>query len=370
MGIIVDSDRPRLAAQLLAFYDQMGRPLPWRNEQNLYRIWVSEIMLQQTGVTTVLSYYPRFLGRFPTVQHLAEAREEEVLILWQGLGYYQRARHLHRAAQQIVAHLGGRLPEELAGWLALPGIGPSTAAAILAIGRNQPHTILDGNVKRVLARLMALPHPLTSQIAQTALWTLARSLTPNHRPGDYAQAIMDLGATLCTRSKPACDRCPWQAWCEAYRLGKPGAFPVAAPRRAKPHRVQLALLVFNVRDQLLLCQRPGQGLLANLWEPPTLELADAEPLPMDPQVVRERMADRFSLQVTEPAPLPPVAHTFTHFHLTVYPFLCQLVGEEGEKGGNSDQPTRWLAQSAWYTLPLATLHRKVLAMIPPPHGVA
>ncbi|MBF0162444.1 MAG: A/G-specific adenine glycosylase [Magnetococcales bacterium] len=367
MAGVGELDGVRMAGQLLGFYDRQGRQLPWRGERDLYRLWVSEIMLQQTGVATVLSYYPRFLARFPTVESLAGSTEEAVLLAWQGLGYYRRAQHLHRAAQRLVAR-GGGLPEELEGWLGLPGIGPSTAAAILAIGRDQPHAILDGNVKRVLARLLAFPHPLNSSRAQQVLWSVARQLTPRQRPGDYAQAIMDLGATLCTRSQPDCLRCPWQEHCQAHRLAAVASFPVVVPRPGKPRRRGVAALIFDKNRQLLLCQRPAQGLLAGLWEPPTLAMDDAEMLPLEPQSVAQRIAQRFNLHTTLPQPLPPVQHTFTHFHLTLYPFVCQWLGEEGEGVGNEAgyQTVRWLPRAAWHTLPCATLHRKILRLLEPP----
>ncbi len=366
MAKVEDVNRSVLAGQLLAFYDREGRPLPWRGERDLYRLWVSEVLLQQTGVSTVLAYYPRFLERFPDVWRLAEATEEAVLVVWQGLGYYQRARHLHRAAQIVVEQMAGRLPEDLASWLALPGIGPSTAAAILAIGRDQPHTILDGNVKRVLARLLALPHPLSSRLALDALWTFARSLTPSHRPGDYAQAIMDLGATVCTRSRPTCPRCPWQGACRAYRLGDVTAFPVTKPRPIKPHRVQWAVLVFDARQAVLLCQRPAQGLLGGLWEPPTFDWTVKDRLPLEPADIAQTIFQRLNLSTTPPVPLAPVQHTFTHFHLTVYPFVCHWEGE-GPVNGEGCRKGRWVAREEWHTLPLATLHRKVLAVLGSSH---
>lgn len=350
-----------LAQQLLAFYDREGRSLPWRGERDLYRIWVSEIMLQQTGVGTVLPYYQRFLERFPDVQSLSLAREEEVLIVWQGLGYYRRARHLHHAAQQVVATMAGQLPERLADLLNLPGIGPSTAAAILAIGRDQPHAILDGNVKRVLARLIALPHPLSSGVAQRQLWSLARSLTPNERPGDYAQAIMDLGATVCTRTHPACQRCPWQTHCQANAQGKSAVFPIVTPRPAKPRRMQWSALIFDNQQRLLLCQRPPQGLLAELWEPPSANIAAEETVPPESSNIAQMLLQCFDLKTTCPTPLKRVQHTFTHFHLTVYPFTCQL--ESGQSRPNGYQKCHWVLWKELSTRPLATLHRKILARL-------
>lgn len=292
---------------------------------------------------------------------MAQSEEEDVLNIWQGLGYYRRARHLRRAAQLMVTTMEGVLPERLEDWLRLPGVGPSTAAAILAIGRDQPHAILDGNVKRVLSRLVAMPHPTSSTTGQRQLWSLAQRLTPVHRPGDYAQAIMDLGATLCTRTAPACQRCPWQAHCQAYALGRSTEFPVALPRPVKPRRVQYSALIFDRQERILLCQRPSEGLLAGLWEPPSAEIPKEEALPPDASKISQILLRRFDLETSWPSPLQQVQHTFTHFHLTVYPFVCQLEG--GILRLDGYQACRWVFLEASSELPLATLHRKILAKV-------
>ena len=349
-----------LAQLLLNYYDQEGRKLPWRGERDLYRLWISEIMLQQTGVTTVLSYYPRFLKRFPTIQSLALATDQEVLSQWQGLGYYRRAHHLHRAAQQVVTHMNGQLPEQLDILLTLPGIGPSTGAAILAIGRDQPHAILDGNVKRVLSRLMALNEPLSRTSAQRSLWSLARELTPDHRPGDYAQAIMDLGATLCSRTQPACQHCPWLNHCQAYAQGKSAAYPLPATRPVKPYRAEWSFLMMDEQNRLLLCQRPAHGLLAGLWEPPSLAVAE-ESLPMANHGIEAILWHHYGVKTTPFKAMPPIKHSFTHFHLTVYPFHGRWVA--GEFKSESYQQWRWVTVYPALKLPLATLHRKVLATL-------
>ena len=354
-----------LARQLLAFYDREGRHLPWRGERDLYRIWVSEVMLQQTGVVTVLPYYERFLERFPDVQSLARAEEGEVLTVWQGLGYYRRARHLHQAAQRVVESMGGIVPEQLTVLLSLPGIGPSTAAAILAIGRDQPHAILDGNVKRVLARLMALPDSLSTGKAQRELWALAKKLTPSQRPGDYAQAIMDLGATVCTRTRPACDRCPWQTHCLAHAQGKSTAFPVLLPRPPKPRRTQWSALVMDGQKRLLFYQRPPEGLLAGLWEPPSVAMEEGDH-PLEGLGVTHALLQRFGLETTHAVPLQHVQHTFTHFHLRVHPFIC--FWEQGQPRLEGCQAYRWLALEKVSELPMATLDRKILDRFYTWHG--
>ena len=354
-------DPSALAYKLLTFYDQQGRELPWRGEHNLYHIWVSEIMLQQTAVVTVVPYYQRFLHRFPDVRSLAEADEEAVLTQWQGLGYYRRARHLHHAAQLVVHSMAGKIPEILSDLLTLPGIGPSTAAAILAIGRNQHHAILDGNVKRVLSRLIALPHPITSTIAQKQLWSLARILTPNQRPGDYAQAIMDLGAMICTRRNPSCQNCPWNSDCQAYAQGTWENYPLRSSRPAKPQRFQHALMVFDSQNRLLFGKRPSHGVLAGLWEPLSLPMTNQETKPLNPSQLSEIFFQTYHIKTTLPTSWPSVKHTFSHFHLCVYPFSSQWIS--GQPKLNAYQNFRWVKWQDDMDLPLATLHKKVLARV-------
>ncbi|MBF0455731.1 MAG: A/G-specific adenine glycosylase [Magnetococcales bacterium] len=349
----------QLAEALLAYYDRQGRSLPWRGEGDLYRIWVSEIMLQQTGVKTVIPYYGRFLERFPSVSALASADLADVLHLWQGLGYYRRARNLHAAALLIRHEQGGQLPQRLEQWQALPGIGPSTAAAILAIGCNQPHAILDGNVKRVLSRYIALREPVESGAGKKILWQMARRLTPSQRPGDYAQAIMDLGATLCTRTKPDCPRCPWQSGCRACQLGEQAQFPVKKGRKkAKPHQFQIATLIQDKEGRLLVCLRPETGLLAGLWEPPGQQLDPTTKPPSLDQVSKQLKAWGISGEKSEFAGV--INHTFTHFHLTVYTYRVAYQG--GCLTGYKAQEYGWLTEDEIQQLPRSTLHKKIMAL--------
>ena len=232
------------AERLLAWFDDNGRKdLPWQQNVTAYRVWVSEIMLQQTQVQTVIPYFNRFVDRFPDVGALATAKQDEVLSHWSGLGYYARARNLHKAAQQIVLEHGGRFPETLDAVIGLPGIGRSTAGAILALAKGQRHAILDGNVKRVLARFDAIAGwPGKAQVAAD-LWAIAERYTPDERAAGYTQAIMDLGATLCTRSKPACDRCPVSGDCEALRTDSVEAYPGRKPKVTKPLKTTTMVLV-------------------------------------------------------------------------------------------------------------------------------
>jgi A/G-specific adenine glycosylase len=350
----------QLANALLDHYATHGRPLPWRGQTDLYRIWISEIMLQQTGVSTVQPYYHRFLAQFPDVYILAQAPLQSILIVWQGLGYYQRAHNLHRAAQYIVQEWQGILPEQRALWLTVPGVGPSTASAILAIGRNQPHAILDGNVKRVLSRLLGLKESVDSTSGQHNLWQAATQLTSPHKPGDYAQAIMDLGATLCTRARPRCQECPWQHACTANSEGNPTAYPIRAEKKQKPHRVEIALLLHNLEEKIYFEQRTGRGLLASLWQPSSLAWPVLHPEPTE-EDIRQQVAERFPLlAVSTIVPLQRVVHLFTHFTLTVLPYRIKV------SGPTEHSSHCWLSKAEWQQIPMATLHHKVLTSSPIP----
>ena len=310
-------DAHHLASRLLEWFDIHGRhDLPWQHNPTPYRVWLSEIMLQQTQVVTVIDYYTRFMQRFDSVQSLAQAPVDEVLHLWTGLGYYARARNLHKAAQQVVDKHGGAFPTSLDGLTALPGIGRSTAGAILSLSMQTREPILDGNVKRVLARhYKVVGWPGTSDVVKS-LWDYAEKTTPTERVADYTQAIMDLGATLCTRSKPACDRCPLRHTCLALNEGVPTDYPGKKPRKAKPRRETCMLLIMN-EGNVLLQQRPASGIWGGLWGfPETLE-----------NETPEEAAVRLGFGCGEPEPLPDHLHTFSHFQLNIRPVKLQVHNE-------------------------------------------
>ena len=257
------------STQLLAWFARHGRKdLPWQSDPSPYRVWVSEIMLQQTQVATVIPYYQTFMTRFPDVRRLAAAPLDEVLHLWSGLGYYARARNLHRAASLICSEHQGDVPSDLAALEALPGIGRSTAGAILALSAGQRHPILDGNVKRVLSRVYRVEGWYGHGEVARQLWELAERHTPKTQVAAYTQAIMDLGATLCTRGKPACARCPLQDQCAAYRDDCVGAYPASRPRRTLPVRESRVLLLCNAAGEVLLQRRPPVGIWGGLWSFP------------------------------------------------------------------------------------------------------
>jgi len=306
-----DTPARAFSDRLLAWFDQHGRNyLPWSRSRDPYRIWVSEIMLQQTQVTTVIDYYRRFMARFPTVHELADGHIDDVLHLWTGLGYYARARNMHKAAQIVVADHGGELPADIDELVKLPGIGRSTAGAILAFAYRQRQPILDGNVKRVLARLHRIDGWPGRRAVEKRLWALADAYTPAERVDDYTQAIMDLGAGICLRRNPRCGACPVSGLCEAYRRGDAERFPGKAPRKSKPVKATGMLLIRNEQGEVLLEQRPPAGVWGGLWGLPE---CDAD-LP-----AARRDFDHLGLTLETGEPRPAIRHTFTHFHLDITP---------------------------------------------------
>lgn len=316
LGVAALSPAWELAPQLLAWFDRHGRKnLPWQQDISPYRVWVSEIMLQQTQVQTVIPYYHRFMQAMPSVQDLAAASEDAVLHLWTGLGYYSRARNLRKTAQIICAEFSGEFPNDVERMSELPGIGPSTAGAIVSIAFQRRAAILDGNVKRVLARFHAVAgYPGEAAVAKE-LWEYAELHTPTVRIADYTQAIMDLGATLCTRSKPACGLCPLEAECQANRLGQAAQFPGKKPKKILPVKRTQMLIISGPAQEILLEKRPATGIWAGLWIFPQLDAA------LDPVAY---CADTLQLNVELQERWSEYRHTFSHYHLDIEPVRLQL----------------------------------------------
>lgn len=304
--------------RILAWFDQHGRKtLPWQINKTPYRVWISEIMLQQTQVNTAIPYYERFLQRFPDLSTLAKASEDEVLHLWAGLGYYSRARNLHRAAKMIIEEYRGQFPDSLDALQTLPGIGQSTAGAIIAIAFQKRATILDGNVKRVLARFLAIEEPITEKNVENTLWHYATKFTPSTRIDDYTQAMMDVGATLCTRSKPACSKCPLIKDCGAYKKGIVHLLPLKKAAKELPVR-KTTFLILKSSEAILLCKRPSQGIWGGLWSLPEL---NGEP---EMKCIAQFCKSQFKLSIAESKPLVPFRHTFSHYHLDIFPILIEV----------------------------------------------
>ncbi|MDH5180600.1 MAG: A/G-specific adenine glycosylase [Gammaproteobacteria bacterium] len=326
----------QFAQTLLDWYDSHGRhDLPWQQQRTPYTVWLSEIMLQQTQVTTVIPYYLRFIDTFPTISDLALAPLDTVLHLWTGLGYYARARNLHKAAQIIHTEHGGDFPQDIETVMALPGVGRSTAGAILAQSLEQRHPILDGNVKRVLTRLHAIVGPPGQKKVENQLWELAEHYTPHTRLADYTQAIMDLGATLCSR-RPDCRRCPFRHDCAALQEGDPTAYPTPKARKELPVRTTQMLLLENPAGYILLQQRPPTGIWGGLWSLPECP-ADTD--------INQWCRDQLGLQIETTRRGDNLRHTFSHFHLDIQPVYATL---SNGKRNNHTEHLMEAGNTVWY----------------------
>ena len=300
---------------ILNWFERQGRTnLPWQNPITPYRVWVSEIMLQQTQVTTVIPYFERFMQSFPNVETLAHASVDNVLHHWTGLGYYARARNLHKTAQQVSFELHGKFPATIEQLMELPGIGRSTAGAIRAIAFKKPAAILDGNVKRVLARFAAVDGWPGKTVVHNKLWDLAELYSPQHRTAEYAQAMMDLGALVCKKTSPTCNQCPISEDCQAYKQGNPTNFPGKKPKKTLPIKQCFLLLLQNREGEFLLQQNPPAGLWGGLWVLPQIEQqSDLEPL-----------CRSMGLEIAEYKLLDNRRHTFSHFHLDYQPIMVKV----------------------------------------------
>lgn len=328
----MSSEAKQFAARLLDWFALHGRhALPWQINPTPYRVWVSEVMLQQTQVATVIPYYERFLARFPEVGPLAAAPLDEVLHLWTGLGYYARARNLHACAQAVVSRHGGKFPLKIEALVDLPGIGRSTAGAILALSVGQRQPILDGNARRVLARAFGIAGDPTSKSVLAALWAQADACTPAQHVAAYTQAIMDLGATVCTRATPACGICPMGAGCIAALEGSQAKLPGKKPKRARPAREATFLIAHtesNGSSAVFVERRPASGLWGGLWSPPQFE-TDTDALAW----CRRELGETTDSQM-----LPPIDHAFTHFDLRLNPLRVRCDMKTGVSDGDN---RRW-----------------------------
>ncbi len=343
------NDATEIGVALLGWYDAHARSMPWRTgpadlmrglRPDPYRVWLSEVMLQQTTVAAVTGYFNRFTTRWPTVADLASAKDEEVMAEWAGLGYYARARNLLKCARAVVADHRGAFPAEPEMLLRLPGIGSYTAAAVASIAFNRPATVVDGNVERVIARLYAVETPLPN--AKPALTVLATALTPRVRPGDHAQAMMDLGATICTPKNPGCGMCPLMAYCAAHSQGTAASFPRRREKPEKPTRQGLAYVALREDGALLLERRPDRGLLGGMLGFPGSDWAVFAPDPAPPV-----SGEWHPLAAT-------VRHTFTHFHLSLAVLVAQV-----DKGANPERG-QFMPMGAFRPSDLPTVMRKVL----------
>lgn len=347
----------RIRRRLLAWYDRSRRDLPWRRTRDPYRIWVSEVMLQQTRVETVLAYYAPFLGRFPTIVRLARAAPEEVLKAWEGLGYYARARNLHRAARILCERHAGTFPADPEPFRALPGVGDYTAAAVYSIAFGRPLAVVDGNVRRVLARLLALRLAVDSAPgAQHLRGTADRLLCPR-RPGDFNQALMELGALVCSPRRPGCTACPLLAHCRAGRQNAASAYPRKRPSRPVP-TVPVAVGVVFKNGRVLVTRRPEKGLLGGLWEFPGGKIEPNE----DPrEACRREIAEETGLAVEVEEPLALIRHAYSHFRVELHAFRCRYLGGRVRRKQAIDH--RWLSPARLGELAFPRANQRLLPLL-------
>jgi A/G-specific adenine glycosylase len=345
----------RLSSSLLSWYRQNKRTLPWRGHPDPYAVWVSEIMLQQTRVETVISYFYKWMGLFPTINDLAEADEQAVLNAWEGLGYYSRARNLHTAAKIVSEKYGGQLPRDLDALRALPGIGRYTVGAIasMAFGMNEP--TLDGNLRRVFARVFDVTEPADSPAGEKILWGFASRHLPKGQAGDYNQALMDLGASICLPRNPRCLLCPLMKMCKARIAGTQEERPILKPRKETPHYVHAAGVIVGQTGSLrsvLLAKRPSKGLLASMWEFPNGRV-DGDPA----RGLVKALKTGYRLKVRRKEALGIVQHGYTHFSVTVHAFRCEPLSVP------SSESLKWVRVSDLEDYPMGKIDRQIARML-------
>ncbi len=344
---------PSLADVLLRWYERHARDLPWRGHPDPYAVWVSEIMLQQTRVETVIPYFLRWMERFPSLRALAAASQQDVLSAWEGLGYYSRARNLHRAAQQLLSQGLDQLPAGRAELERLPGIGRYTAGAIASIAFGQDEAALDANIRRVLARVFDVSLPARSPQGEARLWALAREVLPPGRAGDFNQALMDLGSAICTPHNPACLLCPINSFCRAYALGIQEQRPVLEEKAPVPH-ITVTAAVLRRDGLVLLARRPASGLLGGMWEFPGGKQEPGESLP---QTLEREIREELGVHIEVGQPFGVYHHGYTHFKVTLHAFLCHL--SAGEPQALHASELAWAAPATLGDYPMGKIDRQI-----------
>ena len=345
--------RNKIQANLLQWFEKSGRDLPWRKTRDPYAIWISETMLQQTQVVTVIPYYQKFLKSFPTLHHLAKANLSTVLKVWEGLGYYSRARNLHRASQIVLNHFHGKIPDTLKDLLSLPGIGRSTAGAILSFAYNKEAPILDGNAKRILSRLFAISESPDKRKTEQLLWKISESLIPKGFSNPFNQALMDLGSMICTPKDPQCHQCPLKKHCQGYLSGKPERYPLRTVKKAIPH-ITAVSAVIGKGGKVLLCQRPPKGLLGGLWEFPNWRIKGKQRLRLRLRL-RNTIKKEMGLNVKVNESIGTFKQTYSHFKLTLHVYLCQISNKNGK--------VKWVPIKNLPLLPMSRIHRRIAQVI-------
>jgi A/G-specific adenine glycosylase len=347
--------RASLHKRLLAWYRANRRDLPWRRTRDPYRIWVSEVMLQQTQTVKVLEYYERFLERFPDIYALAQAPRDEVLKAWEGMGYYARARNLHRAASHVVESFNGRLPRDYEKLLSIPGIGPYTAAAVASIAFNRDHAVADGNVERVLCRWLKIQAPPKSSGGKKILRALAQWILPPRQARDWNQAMMELGALICAPRQPQCHLCVVAKYCRARQeLDDPAQLPVKSPRRVLPHHQIVVGLVWN-DGKLLIDQRPNDGLLGGLWEFPGGKIENGE---RHAEALRRELREELAIEIEVGDYFMAVEHAYTHLRVTLHVYHCLY--QSGEPKALGCQSWHWIEPSKLREFAFPNANRKII----------
>lgn len=356
--------RSEAQPRLLEWFAAHARDLPWRHNRTPYRVWVAEVMLQQTQVEKVRDYFVRFVTRFPTVETLAEAPLDDVLKKWEGLGYYSRARALHRAAQTVVTQYNGDLPADVDALRKLPGIGAYTAGAIASIAFGIPAPAVDGNVRRVLARVLALTAPTSAELEAAV-----RRLLPDDAPGAFTEALMELGATLCRPKSPHCLLCPWRDLCRARALGQPEDFPAPKPRKTIPHYDVVAAVTLREdahpegagplgAHRILVARRRQEDMLGGLWEFPGGKREPGETLP---EALRRELQEEMGIDIAVGEQLIVIEHAYTHFRITLYAFVCRHIA--GEPVCIECDDFRWATLAEIDALPMAVTDRKIAEVV-------
>jgi len=340
-----------LRRNLLAWYAAHRRRLPWRELPTPYRVWVSEIMLQQTRVEVVLPYFQRFMENFPTVQALARASEHDVLALWKGLGYYSRARNLHKAARHIVTQRSGQLPTSCNEWLLIPGIGRYTAGAIASISAGECVPIVDGNVKRILARIFAITAALEDSSTSADLWQLAETLVPQKNAGDFNQAMMELGAVICLPRTPHCPECPVRRSCKAHRDGLQQQLPARRKKKPVPHKNVVAAII-QQKGRYLMGKRPAEGMLGGLWEFPGGKVEQGE---TNEEALKRELMEECGVEIEVGEHLISVEHAYSHFSISLHVYHCRILSGEPHALQHTELKYLTKKQISEYPIPAADL---------------
>ena len=348
----------RIQRPLLTWFRKAARDLPWRRTRDPYAVWLSEVILQQTRVDQGLPYYERFIHTFPTVYALAASEESAVLKLWEGLGYYSRARNLHRAAKQIVEEHGGAFPETASELAKLPGVGPYTAGAVASIAFGERVPVVDGNVKRVLARLYAIQESIDSGPVSARLWELAGALVSKSHPGDFNQALMELGARVCTPKQPDCPRCPLRRQCDAYTAGIASGLPVRRARKTVPHK-ELAVAAICQNGRYLILRRAPKSMLGGLWEFPNGPL---EPGENHARALERIAANLAGVSVKPGKVVASVNHAYSHLKVTMIVYLCEAAAG-GEVALREHTASQWVQPSAFAQYAFPKAHHKFLPLL-------